>query len=147
MNRKIATKLIAAFSFLAAALFWLLSVLLPEQFGAFNIAWAGFVFAGINGVSFLVNAIVTRRSASYKHLFLIAAGVLFLIAVLCLALAIAIPGHIVVPIIAVALAFVLTLGVFAVGDRKWDEGDNQKEGYRSYRQRKQDQPPRGKDGE
>ena len=42
----------------------------------------------------------------------------------------------IMPIIAVVITVALLLGFLAIGGKKWDEGDNQKPGYKTYRERK-----------
>jgi hypothetical protein len=45
------------------------------------------------------------------------------------------PGNIVLPLVCFVVALVLFAGVFIAGGKKWDAADNQKEGYKTYRER------------
>ena len=41
MSRNFIYKILGALVVLAAAVFWILSLTMPETFGAFSLAWAG----------------------------------------------------------------------------------------------------------
>ena len=129
---------VAALSLLTAAVFYLLSELMPEKFGAFNLAWAGVILAGANAAAFLINALFERNPVLKKINIFAAAG-LAVLCVLCLAFAIALPKNLVLPVIAVVLSAALVLGVLFTGAKKWDAGDNQKAGYKTYRERKKEE--------
>ncbi len=136
MSKKILPRLIVGISFLAAAILFLLSELMPDQFGGFNLAWAGLIFSGASGLALLLNALFTKNSVALKKLQLLLSAILLIVAVLCLVSALALPDNLVLPIILVVAAAVLVLSILFTGGKKWDEGDNHKVGYKNYYQRK-----------
>lgn len=136
MSKKMFTRVLIALSFLVAAVFFLLSELMPETFGGFNLAWAGVIFAGISGLALLFSAIGTKNSTALKKMQILLSAVLLVVAAVCLISALAIPENLVLPIILVILAAMLVIGLLITGGKKWDEGDNHKAGYKNYYQRK-----------
>lgn len=136
MSKKLFLKLLVALSFLAAAVFYLLSALEVEPFTSFNLAWAGLIFSGVSGLALLFNALGTKNSAALKKLNLILSAALLVVAAVCLISALAMPENLLLPIVLVVLAVMLVLGVLITGGKKWDEGDNHKAGYKNYYQRK-----------
>lgn len=136
MSKKMFVRLLVGLAFLAAAVLFLLSELMPDTFGEFNLAWAGLIFSGVSGLAFLFSALGTKNSVTLKKLNLLLSAALLVVAVLCLVFALALPDNLVLPIILVVLAAVLVLGILITGGKKWDEGDNHKVGYKNYYQRK-----------
>ena len=139
MSRNLGYKLIGGLVVLAAAVLWLLSILMPEQFGFFNLAWAGVVLAGGLGIVVLLNGIFQKNIGTVKKFKIIIAVCLFIVALLCLVSALALPGSIVLPIIAIIATVGLLLGILATGGKKWDEGDNHQGGYKNYFERKKEE--------
>lgn len=139
MNRKIIPKLISGFSFLIVAILWLVSTLKPNSLGGFNLAWGVVVFAGMNGIAFVINAVLARNSVVAKRLYLIVASIMFVIGAVSIAFALALPTEIIWPIIAVVLASLLIVGTLITSGKKWDAGDNQKAGYKTYKERKEEE--------
>ena len=136
MSKKILPRLIVGLSFLAAAVLFLLSELMPDQFGGFNLAWAGLIFSGASGLALLLSALFTKNSVALKKLQILLSAILLIVAVLCLVSALALPKNLVLPIILVVAAALLVLSILFTGGKKWDEGDNHKVGYKNYYQRK-----------
>lgn len=62
MSRKFFVKFLVVLAFLAAAVLWLLSVLVPDTFGFFNLNWAVALFAGVGGLAFLFNGLRKRTA-------------------------------------------------------------------------------------
>lgn len=139
MSKKLLPRLIVALSFLTAAVFYLLSELIPEKFGGFNLAWAGVIFAGASGLALLISSLLTKNSVTLKKGKIFLSGGLLIVAALCLVSALALPNNLVLPIILVIAAAVLVVSVLFTGGKKWDEGDNQKAGYKNYYQRKEEE--------
>ena len=131
MSRKFFVKFLVVLAFLAAAVLWLLSVLVPDTFGFFNLNWAVALFAGVGGLAFLFNGFAEKNSVTLKKMNIILGACLLVIAAVCIAFALALPKNLVWPIIAVILA--------AAGGKKWDEGDNHKAGYKNYYERKKEE--------
>lgn len=136
MSRNFIYKVLGALVVLCAAVFWLLSITMPETFGDFSLAWAGVLLCGGLGAIMLIQGLFQKNNVSIKK-FKVWIGVgLFIAAILCLVSALAIPGNLVLPIIAIVVAAGLMIAVFASGGEKWDEGDNHKVGYKNYHERK-----------
>ena len=147
MSKKMFTRVLIALSFLVAAVFFLLSELMPETFGGFNLAWAGVIFAGISGLALLFSTIGTKNSTALKKMQILLSAVLLVVAAVCLVSALAIPENLVLPIILVILAAMLVIGLLITGGKKWDEGDNHKAGYKNYYQRKAEEEKNKQDEE
>lgn len=147
MSKKMFTRVLIALSFLVAAVFFLLSELMPETFGGFNLAWAGVIFAGISGLALLFSAIGTKNSTALKKMQILLSAVLLVVAAVCLISALAIPENLVLPIILVILTAMLVIGLLITGGKKWDEGDNHKAGYKNYYQRKAEEEKNKQDEE
>ena len=115
MSRKFFVKFLVVLAFLAAAVLWLLSVLVPDTFGFFNLNWAVALFAGVGGLAFLFNGFAEKNSVTLKKMNIILGACLLVIAAVCIAFALALPKNLVWPIIAVILAAALVIGLFATG--------------------------------
>ena len=61
MSKKMFVRLLVGLAFLAAAVLFLLSELMPDTFGGFNLAWAGLIFSGVSGLAFLFSALGTKK--------------------------------------------------------------------------------------
>lgn len=136
MSKKFLIRLLVGLSFLLAAVLYLLSELLPEKFGGFNLAWAGLIFSGVSGLAFLLGGLTAKNSTQLRKLYVLLGTILLIVAALCLVSALAMPENLVLPICLVVAAAGLVLGLLFTGGKKWDEGDNQKVGYKNYYQRK-----------
>ncbi len=117
------------------ALLWLIAELAPEAMGGFNLAWAGFIVTIIWAISFTVRVFFEEQTVMKKS-WAILAGVFLVGAVGCLIGAITMPDKLILPIICVAVSVALLVGALVLGGKKWDEGDNQKPGYKTYHERK-----------
>ena len=145
MSKKMFTRVLIALSFLVAAVFFLLSELMPETFGGFNLAWAGVIFAGISGLALLFSAIGTKNSTQLKKMQIFLSAGLLVVALVCLIFALALPEDWILPLIFILLGVMLVLSVLITGGKKWDEGDNHKVGYKNYYQRKAEEEKNKKD--
>lgn len=142
MKRNLVTILMIAIAWFLAAALWLLSVVIPEQFGFFNLNWALVIICGVSGLTLLVRGLLSNKMTVLKKLDL-AIGAAFLAgAGASVAFALTLPKNYVWPIVAVVIALAGLLSVFISGGRKWDEGDNHKEGYKDYRTRKAEEQQR-----
>ena len=147
MSKKFIIRLLVGLSFLLAAVLFLLSELIPEKFGGFNLAWAGLIFSGVCGLSFLLGGLTAKNSTQLRKLYVLLGTILLIVAALCLVSALAMPENLVLPICLVVAAAGLVLGLLFTGGKKWDEGDNQKVGYKNYYQRKAEEEKSKKDGD
>ena len=136
MSKKFFVRLLVGIAFLVAAVLYLLSVVLPDTFGFFSLAWAGLLFTGVGAIAFLLYGFTVKNSVTLKKLYLILGRIFLVLAVLCLVSALALPKNWILPLILVIAALVALFCVLATGGKNWDEGDNQKIGYKNYYQRK-----------
>ena len=121
--------------FVAVALLWVLSVAMPEEFGAFTGQWAIVIACGLIGIFYVFRAFAKNLNA-YKKFYLLVGFVLIAIAVVMLINIFSIKNDLIVPIIALLGAIALLLSVVVTGGKKWDQGDNKNMGYKNYFQRK-----------
>ena len=135
MSKKILPGLLVALSFVVAAALFLMSELDPDNFGWFNLSWAGAIFAGVSGIALLFGALA-QNSVALKKLQLLLSGILLVVAVILIISALALPKNLVLPILRLVVSVLLVLGSLFTGGKKWDTGDNQKMGYKNYYQRK-----------
>ena len=147
MSKKLFVRLLVALSFLAAAVFFFLSVLEVEPFTEFSASWAGVIFAGASGLALLFSAIGTKNSTQLKKMQIFLSAGLLVVALVCLISALALPDNWVLPLILILLGVMIVLSVLITGGKKWDEGDNHKVGYKNYYQRKAEEEKNKKDGE
>jgi len=142
MNKTFMFNLVIGLSLVAAAVLWILSIAAPDNFGWFNLNWAVAIFAGTTGVVFILRGtLVKMRDVVVKKFFVwLGAGLLAVAAFSAGGLIFG--DEFVAPIIALILACGLVIGMIAVGGRRWDEGDNQRAGYKNYYQRKAEEEER-----
>lgn len=145
MSRNMIYKLLGALVVLAGAVLWLLSLVVPETFGFFNLAWAGVIICGGLGVIMLLQGLFQKNITTIKKLKIWFGVALLICALGCLISAIAMPTSLVLPIIAIIIAFGLIITIFATGGAKWDEGDNHKVGYKNYFERKAEEEKKEQD--
>ncbi len=139
MSRNFIYKILGALVVLAAAVFWILSLAMPETFGAFSLAWAGVLLCGGIGLIFMLNGIFQKNVTTVKKLKIWFGVALIVCAILCLVSALTIPENLVIPIIAVVVAVGFMITILATAGKKWDEGDNHKVGYKNYHERKKEE--------
>lgn len=136
MSKNLIYKLLGAIIVIAAVVLWILSLTVPETFGFFSLAWAGVVICGGLGLILLLQGCFQKNISTLKKLKIWFGVALIICAVLCLVSELAIPDNLVIPIIALVAAVGLLLTILFTGGKKWDEGDNQKVGYKNYYERK-----------
>ena len=139
MDKKFFSRILIILGVVAVLVLWLLKEIpaTAEMFSWYSVAWGATIFSGVVGLKFLLDGIFMGSKGVISRKFLILLGTAFLIgSFLCLTSAIVIPNNLVMPIIAVALAGAIFLGIIVTGARKWDGGDNQRVGYKNYHQRK-----------
>lgn len=139
MNKNFLFYVLLCLAFVAAAVLWLLKVLLPDTFGFFSFSWAVVILAGVGGVGFLLKGLFEKNVGLLKKLQVFFGAGLILLAVVSLIFALALPKNIIWPVVAVIASMALLLSIFAVGGKKWDQGDNKKAGYKDYYARKKEE--------
>ncbi len=133
---KFALRIVTIFAWVLAALFWLLSVIASDTFGWFNLNWALVLIAGISGICRILFGAFVEKTDVLKRMNILLGAVLLCVAAASVVFACALPHGYIWPIIAFILTLSSFVSLFATKARKWDEGDNHKEGYQNYRQRK-----------
>lgn len=139
MDKKFFSRILIPLAVLAVLVLWLLKEIpgTADAFAWYSTAWGVTIFLGVVGVKYLLDGIFMRSKGPIARKFTIIVAAVYLIgAFICLTSAIAIPENIVIPIIAIAIAAALLIGLMVTGGRKWDAGDNQSVGYKNYHQRK-----------
>ena len=139
MDKRFISRVLIILGVVAVLVLWLLKELpaTADIFGWYSTAWAATIFSGVVGAKFLLDGIFMGSKGVISRKLLILLGtVCLIIAFICLTFAIAIPENIVMPIIAIAVAGAIFLGLLVTGARKWDGADNQRVGYKNYHQRK-----------
>ena len=137
MSKKLLFKVAVALVFVAAAVVWLLSVVMPESFAWLNLAWVIAAACALLGVLFILRAVFAKTLTFVKKAYVIVAAALFIAAVLAL-VGTFIPNTLALPIIAIVITVCALIAILVVGGKKWDTADNEKVGYKDYRQRKKD---------
>ncbi len=120
-----------------ALMLWVIALAAPDLMPGFGFAWAAFVATIIWAVSFTVR-IFFEEEVVLKKSWSILATVFYVTATGCIVGALALPGKLVLPILCLAAAIALLVGSLVLGGKKWDEGDNQKPGYKNYYERKEE---------
>lgn len=139
MSKKLSYKLLGALVVVAVAVLWLLSIVVPNAFGFFNLAWAGVILSGGWGAIIIVQGCLEKNIGTIKKFKIWIGCCLLVVAFLALVFAITLPQNIVLPIIAIIFAVGLVTSLLVVGGKKWDEGDNHNVGYKNYHQHKAEQ--------
>ena len=139
MSKNFFTKFLISLSWLAAAVLWLLSVIIPEKFGFFNLNWSVVIICGVNGAALLLRGLFSKKTGVLKKSDIFWGAFFLIIAAISVIFALKLPKSYVWPVIAVVVAAAGVLSVFATKGKKWAEGDNQKAGYKDYRARKKEE--------
>ncbi len=121
-----------------AALLWVISVASPDLMPGLGFAWCVFIATAIWGVSFTVRIFFEKQTVLKKS-WAILAGAFYVAAAGALIGALALEGKLILPILCLTAAIALLVGSVALGGKKWDEGDNEKPGYKNYYQRKEEE--------
>jgi hypothetical protein len=139
MKRRFAFQLVAVLGLLVAAVLWILATVAPEAFGWFKLATFVAVVTGFWGVAVLIDATTDQsNSLSVKKAKIVGGAVLLIFCVLAIVWTALLPAKIILPLIMLVIACAFMFSVFILKGRKWDEGDNKKEGYKNYYQRKEE---------
>ena len=143
MDKKILSRIFLPLVLVVLAGLWGAQVILanyyPDQnvLSWFSLNWAVTIMVAAVGVKFLLDGIfMGSKGVISRRLTIIAGGVVLALALMCLAFTIAMPKNLVMPIIAIILTLAIFIGILVTGGKKWDTADNQKIGYKNYRQRK-----------
>ncbi|MDR0696574.1 MAG: hypothetical protein LBF68_03395 [Christensenellaceae bacterium] len=134
MSKSIIFKVLFPLSFLAAAVVWLLTILIDDFSLDPSIVPA--CMCGIWGAAFVLRGLFSKSVGIAKKTSILIGTGLFVVTLLLVINIFAIKDEAVLPIIAIIVALGFVLCVLAVGGKKWDQADNKKVGYKNYHQRK-----------
>lgn len=141
MSKNLLFRLVLALIALAAAVMWLLTVIpaTAESMSWFSLGWSVVMVAGSLGVAFLGKGLIAKAPVAVKKANIMFGAGFVALALTALVGELAWKGNLVLPIITVVVTAALVLGIIATGGKKWDEGDNHAAGYKSYRERKDEE--------
>lgn len=139
MSKKFLFRFCLGLFAVAAAVLWLLSVVAEKSFGWFSFGWAVVVVSGGFGLTFVLKGLLERNTVVVKKWSIYLGAAMLILCAVTLIGELAFTDKLVAPIIALVVTVALLLGYVAVGGKKWDQGDNQNAGYKSYYQRKEEE--------
>ena len=144
MSKGFLFKLLVSLIILAAPVLWLLSLVIPETFGWFNLSYAiAMVSLGV-GLLLILRGVFKRDNVLFKKANIWFGIGLLVVTLFSVASAIALPQNWIIPIICILVGAGLVLGILATGGKKWDTADNEKVGYKNYHQRKAEEDKKNK---
>jgi len=136
MSKNFLFKILCGIVIVSGPVLWLLSLVLPDTFGWFNASYAVAIVSFGLGLLLILKGVFKKDNVLFKKANIYLGVGLFVITLLSIASAIAIPENWIVPIICVLVGAGFLIGILATGGKKWDTADNQKVGYKNYHQRK-----------
>lgn len=145
MSKNFIFKLLIALIILAAPVLWLLSLIIPDTFGWFNLSYAVAMVSASIAVLLLLRGVFKKDNVLYKKANIWLGIGLLVITLFSITTAIAIPNNWIAPIICILVGIGIVLGIIGTGGKKWDTADNQKVGYKNYHQRKAEEEKKNKD--
>lgn len=145
MSKNFLFKLLIGLIILAGPVLWLLSLIIPDTFGWFNLSYAVALVSGGVGLLLLLKGVFKKDNVVFKKANIWLGMGLLVVTLLSIASAIALPENWILPIICVMAALAIVLGIIGTGGKKWDTADNQKVGYKNYHQRKAEEEKQNKD--
>lgn len=145
MSKNFLFKLLIGLIILAGPVLWLLSLIIPDTFGWFNLSYAVALVSGGVGLLLLLKGVFKKDNIVFKKANIWLGMGLLVVTLLSIASAIALPDNWILPIICVMAALAIVLGIIGTGGKKWDTADNQKAGYKNYHQRKAEEEKQNKD--
>lgn len=145
MSKNFLFKLLIGLIILAGPVLWLLSLIIPDTFGWFNLSYAVALVSGGVGLLLLLKGVFKKDNVIFKKANIWLGMGLLVVTLLSIASAIALPDNWIAPIICIMAALAIVLGIIGTGGKKWDTADNQKAGYKNYHQRKAEEEKNNKD--
>ena len=141
MKKGLGFKLLILFTLAAIVVFWILALAMPESSFAkyWQPAYITAALTGVVGVIFLVSAFRGKHVIA-KKLNITLACCFFVACALSLGLGVAkLDNKFTLPIVAAVVVGCLILSLLSTGGKKWDTCDNEKVGYKNYRERKEEE--------
>ena len=145
MSKNFLFKLLIGLIILAGPVLWLLSLIIPDTFGWFNLSYAVALVSGGVGLLLLLKGVFKKDNVIFKKANIWLGMGLLVVTLFSIASAIALPDNWIAPIICIMAALAIVLGIIGTGGKKWDTADNQKAGYKNYHQRKAEEEKNNKD--
>lgn len=145
MSKNFLFKLLIGLIILAGPVLWLLSLIIPDTFGWFNLSYAVALVSGGVGLLLLLKGVFKKDNVIFKKANIWLGMGLLVVTLFSIASAIALPDNWIAPIICIMAALAIVLGIIGTGGKKWDTADNQKAGYKNYHQRKAEEEKANKD--
>ena len=145
MSKNFLFKLLIGLIILAGPVLWLLSLIIPETFGWFNLSYCVALVSGGIGLLLLLKGVFKKDNIVFKKANIWLGMGLLVVTLFSIASAIALPDNWIAPIICIMAALAIVLGIIGTGGKKWDTADNQKAGYKNYHQRKAEEEKANKD--
>ena len=136
MQRRMRIQIVTAAAVLLGGILWLLSAVAKESFGWFNFALFVVVVSFIWGLTLFVDALTSKAANSLKKAKVVLGIILMVLAGVCLYWGLALPTELVLPLVVIIIACGSFVVILATKGDKWDKGDNEVEGYKTYRERK-----------
>lgn len=144
MSKNFLFKLLIGLIILAGPVLWLLSLIIPDTFGWFNLSYAVALVSGGVGVLLLLKGVFKKDNVIFKKANIWLGMGLLVVTLFSIASAIALPDNWILPIVCIMAALAIVLGIIGTGGKKWDTADNQKAGYKNYHQRKAEEEKKDK---
>lgn len=145
MSKNFLFKLLIGLIILAGPVLWLLSLIISDTFGWFNLSYAVALVSGGVGLLLLLKGVFKKDNVIFKKANIWLGMGLLVVTLFSIASAIALPDNWIAPIICIMAALAIVLGIIGTGGKKWDTADNQKAGYKNYHQRKAEEEKNNKD--
>lgn len=139
MSKNFFFKLFAGLIFVLGAVLWLLSLIVPQTFGWFNASYAVSITCGSLGLLLIAMGCFANQSNIIKKIKIWLGIGLIVVTVYSLISAILLPENLASPIACIVIGMGLIISILVTGGKKWDEGDNQKIGYKNYHERKKEE--------
>jgi peptidoglycan/LPS O-acetylase OafA/YrhL len=134
MKKFASYKIILAFVAVVVAALWVTATITKTmEWFTFGVACA--ILSGAAAVTFFFRAFIGENVVIKKSLLLVS-GAFAVICTITIINEFAFNKNYIIPIIALIGALCLFFGYVLTGGRRWDTGENQKVGYKTYRERK-----------
>lgn len=136
MSKKFLVRILMLLAVLFVGVLWLISLIDASIFGAFKLNYAIAIICGVWGLLFLITGLFSKSNTFTKKSYVIIAIGFFIATVFAAFSSLGIEDKFIAPVIFIVVVAGLIFSYIASAGKKWDEGDNQKIGYKNYNQRK-----------
>ena len=115
------------------------------MFGAFNVVYACAIVCGVIALAFLLMGLFYKVAVISKKLYFTLAIIFGVACACCLFNVLGVDSKIIAPIIFIIVVGGLIVSLIGTGGKAWDQGDNQKAGYKNYYERKAEEEKKNND--